>query len=366
MKLTDTEVMLAKKWYIDGETTAEIAERLGRSQSTITRLLVKRVARKKQGRKAALNTTAVDKLEAKLVAMVKRADGRYEVTVAALRRASRAKASERTILDALHKRGIYFRRLREKPVLTEQDVIDRKAFAEKFGGKSASWWNTAIHMTIDVKQFQVLPHGKSRRHAAQEATRGAYRKAGQGLSKGYLKPLTKTKFNTGAKGVKVLAGVGNGRVLLWEYLDGQQWSAKTAADFYKGPIAKKLRAVFPVHATFKVLEDNDPSGFKTKLGLKAKAEAKISSFDIPKRSPCLNVCDYFLWSAVNRRMREQERPWPASKRESREGFLKRLCRTALATPRATVRAAVGDMKRRCNRLLAANGGNIEEGGSGQQ
>lgn len=366
MKLTDTEVTLAKKWYIDGETTAEIGERLGRNQSTITRLLVKRVARKKQGRKAALDTTAVDKLEAKLAAMVKRADGRYEVTVATLKRASRTKASERTILDALHKRGIYFRRLREKPVLTDQDVIDRKAFAEKFGDKPASWWNKAIHLTIDVKHFQVLPHGNSRRHAAQEATRGAYRKAGQGLSKGYTKPLTKTKFNTGAKGVKVLAGVGNGRVLLWEYLDGKQWSAKTAADFYKGPIAKKLRAVFPGRAAFKVLEDNDPSGFKTKLGQKAKDEAKISSFDIPKRSPCLNVCDYFLWSAVNRRMREQERPWPASKRETREDFLKRLRRTALATPPATVRAAVGDMKRRCTRLLAANGGNIEEGGSGQQ
>ena len=71
VKLTDTEVTLAKKWYIDGETTAEIGERLGRNQSTITRLLVKRVARKKQGRKAALDTTAVDKLEAKLAAMVK-------------------------------------------------------------------------------------------------------------------------------------------------------------------------------------------------------------------------------------------------------------------------------------------------------
>ena len=174
------------------------------------------------------------------------------------------------------------------------------------------------------------------------------------------------KFNTGAKGVKVLAGVGNGRVLLWEYLDGKQWSAKTAADFYKGPIAKKLQAVFPGRAAFKVLEDNDPSGFKTKLGQKAKDEANISSFDIPKRSPCLNVCDYFLWSAVNRRMREQEHPWPASKRETREDFFRRLRRTALATPPATVRAAVGDMKRRCTRLLAANGGNIEEGGSGQQ
>ena len=364
--MTEGEVKLAKKWYVDGETTAEIADRLSRDQSTITRLLVKRVPRKKQGRKALLDEAAVDKLADKLNSMVEKADGKYEVTAAALKRATRTKASDRTILDALHKRGIFFRRLREKPVLTEQDVSDRKAFAEKYEKKPASWWNTAIHLTIDVKHFKVLPHGNARKHVAQEATRGAYRKAGQGLNKGYTKPLTKTKFNTGAKGVKVLAGVGNGRVLVWEYLDGKQWSAETAAEFYKGPIAKKLKAVFPERTRFTVLEDNDPSGFKTKRGQEAKDEAKISTFDIPKRSPCLNVCDYFLWSDVNRRMREQERPWPASKKETRAEFLKRLRRTALATRPATVRAAVGDMKRRCARLLAAEGGNIEEGGASSQ
>ena len=363
-KMTETEVNLAKKWYVDGETTSEIAERLGRNRSSITRLLVKRVPRKKQGRKVVLNTAAVDKLEAKLQSRIQKADGKYEVTVAALKRASRSKASERTILKALHSRGIYFRRMREKPVLTDEDVSDRKAFADKYRKKPASWWTTAVHLIIDVKQFKVLPHGDARKHAAQEATRGAYRKSGQGLNKGYTKPLTKTKFNTGAKGVKVLGGAGKGRVLLWEYLDGKQWNAKTAAELYTGAIAKKLKAAFPGRTKFSVLEDNDPSGFKSKRGLEAKAEAGISTFHIPKRSPCLNVCDYFLWSDVNRRMREQERSWPASKKETREDFLKRLRRTALATPSATVTAAVGDMQRRCKRLYEAKGGNIEEGGCG--
>ena len=127
-KMTDVELGLAKKWYVDGTTTAEIAERLGRNQSTITRLLVKRVARKKQGRRAILTSAAVDKLEAKLEAMIEKANGRYEVTVAALRRSARAKASCRTILDALHGRGIYFRRLREKPVLTEEDIGGPQGF----------------------------------------------------------------------------------------------------------------------------------------------------------------------------------------------------------------------------------------------
>ena len=85
-------------------------------------------------------------------------------------------------------------------------------------------------------------------------------------------------------------------------------------------------------------------------------------FEIPKRSPCLNVCDYFLWSEVNRRMREQEKKFALGKRESRKGYLTRLRRTALSLPPNVVSAAVGDMKRRCSRLLAADGGHIEEGG----
>ena len=56
----------------------------------------------------------------------------------------------------------------------------------------------------------------------------------------------------------------------------------------------------------------------------------------------------------------------AGKQELVEGGVQRLRRTAVATSPSTVRGAVGDVKRRCARLLAAGGGNIEEGGSGKE
>ena len=58
-------------------------------------------------------------------------------------------------------------------------------------------------------------------------------------------------------------------------------------------------------------------------------------------------------------MRDQKKNLPSLTRET---FLSRLRRTALGLLSSVVSAAVGDMKRRCSRLLAAAGGNIEEGG----
>ena len=112
-----------------------------------------------------------------------------------------------------------------------------------------------------------------------------------------------------------------------------------------------------------MLEDNDPSGFKSASGRAAKDEAKIRVLEIPKRSPCLNVCEYFLWSEVNRRMREQEQKFPDSKRESRAAYLARMRRTAFSLPSDVVSSAVADMKQRCAKLVEAEGGNIEEGGN---
>ena len=363
--MAQTEISLAKKWYVeDNQSTGEIAKRLGRDPSTISRLVVKRVPRKVQGRKRLLPSVAVDKLQAKLDGMILKADGQHEVTVGMLKRSARCKASTRTILRALHARGIYFRPLRQKPVLTPKDVDDRFAFAKKFASRSAAWWNSSMHMIIDVKHFKVLPHGDARRFAAQETTRGTYRKKGQGLCKGHTKPLLRTKFNTGARGVSVLAGVGHGKVILWKYLEGK-WGGAAAAAAYCGPILRALKAEYPALDKFTVLEDNDPSGFKSRLGLAAKADAGVQAFVIPKRSPCLNVCDYYLWAAVNKRMRAQEAKFPRAKRETRAAFLARMRRTALGLPTEVVAAAVGDMRRRCARLKAAEGGNIEEGGSGE-
>lgn len=83
-KMSDAEVKLARKWYVeDDESTATIAERLGRNQSTLTRLLVQRKARKVQGRPPALTTVAVDRLEKRLSGMIMKATVAVEFTLIA-------------------------------------------------------------------------------------------------------------------------------------------------------------------------------------------------------------------------------------------------------------------------------------------
>ena len=43
----------------------------------------------------------------------------------------------------------WFRDLRHKPILTPDDVKERKAFAEKYKDKSANWWRQAAHIHCD-------------------------------------------------------------------------------------------------------------------------------------------------------------------------------------------------------------------------
>ena len=85
-------------------------------------------------------------------------------------------------------------------------------------------------------------------------------------------------------------------------------------------------------------------------------------FTIPKRSPKLNVMDFSIWSEVERRMRVQERKWPASRTETRAQFAARHARTARSLPSAYINRSIADLARRCELLYKAKGGLFEEGG----
>ena len=125
---------------------------------------------------------------------------------------------------------------------------------------------------------------------------------------------------------------------------------------------KALQKEHPDKKRFTLLEDNDPSGFKSKAGFAAKAECNIKVFEIPKRSPDLNVCDYALWVEVEKRMRRQEKRFALSFRESRAAFMKRLRATAMRLPSAFIKTSVKSMKKRCGRLEEEEeGGHFQEG-----
>ena len=123
-----------------------------------------------------------------------------------------------------------------------------------------------------------------------------------------------------------------------------------------------LRRNYPNKRTHKVLEDNDPTGYKSGAGVAAKRASKIDVFEMPCRSPDLNPLDYSIWSELNKRMRAQERTWK-TKKESRDQYVARLKRTAEGLDRAFVDDAIGNLAVRSERLYQAKGGYFLEGGS---
>ena len=232
-KLSGEEIRLAKKWYADESLSPNtIAERLDRDKSTLTRLLVKQAPRERQGRPLALTTPQVDLLEKRLHDLIVKADGRYEVTASMLKKNTRAKACERVILNALHKRNIYFRAMRGKPLLTDEDVKARFAFAKKHRHRSAAWWRERLHAFIDGKHFKAYITAAGRRIAAMHPTRGAYRCPGKGLHGAHVKPPKGLNFNPGAKSLLIVAAVGKGKLFMWHAVRKSMWNGAAAAKMY--------------------------------------------------------------------------------------------------------------------------------------
>ena len=150
----------------------------------------------------------------------------------------------------------------------------------------------------------------------------------------------------------VLAGVAGGKIVLWEYYD--RWNGQVAADMYRNQIISTLKRRRGIKDKYLIAEDNDPTGFKSKKGLAAKAEKNIHTVKWPRYSPDLNPLDFSLWDAIN----EQMDLCAPKGRESKEDFKKRLRRVALNLTTAFVRKAVKSMKKRATAIWKARGRHI--------
>lgn len=125
------------------------------------------------------------------------------------------------VADALHERGYYFRDLREKPILTPEDVKERYAWAKKYKAKTQAWWRKSIQVHLDNHQFKCATTVRGWKLLAKRRVRGAYRKKGKSLRSGHVKPNPKLRIATGAKGILKMGGVGGGKVLAWRTVERQ-------------------------------------------------------------------------------------------------------------------------------------------------
>ena len=207
--------------------------------------------------------------------LVEKSDGMSEMTMAMILKRSRIKIGERTAFNKFHEKGIYFHKLFGRLDLSEDDKEARAEWCRNKLSRSKLQWKTMPHAIIDNKMFQIYTTDKGREYAARRGVRGVYRRRGDTQKKGTVKNKKELKF--AAPCVQVTAAVIKGRVRMFDYVDGT-WTGAEAAKMYKGPSAKALRAAFPdvVHnprKKFTVIEDNDPTGYKSRKGEAAKAAA---------------------------------------------------------------------------------------------
>ena len=257
----DTEKALLKQWSQEGTAPSVIATRLGRSLSAVVRQLRALSSKKKAkavGRPRKLTEKQIDMLVQKTKQLTKAADAKYQVIVDMIRKVVGFKCCNKVLLSALHARGIYVHPLREKPVRTEQDEIDRKSSGEKYTTKPLSFWETHVHAHLDNKFFPVYLTHRARTYAAKRAAKGTFRTRGDGFSKGHVKPRKTLKVNFGARSVMISAAISGSKVLMWHRVKGQ-WNAAAACEMYERVLAPALQAQHPSKRRFCVLEDNDPA-----------------------------------------------------------------------------------------------------------
>ena len=146
----------------------------------------------------------------------------------------------------------------------------------------------------------------------------------------------------------------NNRVKVWHYLP-RRWCGAAASDLYKDVVYPAMRRCRGAKATYRIVEDNDPTGYKSGAAMETKKSLGIQAVPFPKYSPDLNPLDYFLWAEVSRRVAAHKAP----RAEGAEAFKARLRRTAMAIPASVIKAAVAKMRPKAAEVVSAGGGRIK-------
>jgi len=310
-----------------------------------------------RGRKKKLTPKHVRKLNSVRKALIKQAKGEREIHWGEIIQKARVpKVDPTTVVRAFHAIGIDVaaRKPREKPLRQPEHEALRTEICTKWARRPASYFADSVDLIMDNKRFDLPLSVVGKRFDKMRKVRFHNRTKAEGVKPGFTKPNTKKhRVNPGGK-VDVCAGIINSKIRLWHYLPKTNWCGAAAADLYRGPVISALKKHAGTKTSYVIMEDNDPTGFKSNAGLKAKKDLKIRAMEFPKHSPDLMPLDFFVWAEVDRRMALQTSP----KNETADQYKARLKRTAMAIPQAVIRKAIMAIKTRAEAVVQANGGDI--------
>lgn len=309
-----------------------------------------------RGRKREWTTANVRQADKARKELYKKAAGEKEVHWDdVIKKARVPKVHASTASRSFERTGIKVqaRRPRQKPMRSKAAKNDRVQKAKVMSKKPSSFYTKTIDAILDNKMWECPTTEAGKRYGKMKMVRFHLRTPSEGCKPGFTKPSpTKNKVNPGGRAL-VCAAIINCRIRVWYYVPERRWSGKAAANMYENVLIKALRRNRGVKRTYRVLEDNDPTGYKSSSGKAAKKKLKIVPEPWPVYSPDLMPLDYSIWKAIGDRMQKN-----APKKESLSQYKLRLRRTALALPEKLIKDAVAAIPARAAAVVKAIGNDI--------
>jgi hypothetical protein len=307
-----------------------------------------------RGRKAKLSMKVVQSINKARKVLLKKANNEKEVTWDDCRRAAKAPACHpTTVARSFAREGfdVKARRPREKPQREKHHVDERLEVTTRWSRYPENYWSD-LDLIIDNKRFKVPTFKRAVKYLKEAKIRRHLRTRSEGVKKECVKPsLRKQKMNPGGS-VHILCGISRGKVVLWHNV-GRKWNGDVAAACYRGPVLRALRKHCGEKPSYRILEDNDPVGYKSAKGEAAKRETGITAIRFPRHSPDLNPLDFCIWNEIERKMVAL-----TDKPMSVKDYDAKLRRVARTVPAATISNAVRSIRTRAKAIAKASGHNI--------
>ncbi len=216
---------------------------------------------------------------------------------------------------------------------------------------------------IDNKKWPIYNTLDSKEYATMQSVRGMYRGSADGMEMA-LPSKAKHRKGTGYKSLNILAGFGNGECKFAVEVckaDAKGNAPNWCANEYCKVVGREIRQAFSDDPELQVLwRDQDPTGYATKKGRKAEADAGITVAEVPHRRPGLNPLDFTFHDAVERKMKETEPAAPEDSDDESETpaeYKLRVTQAYAQLSEDSIRRGCRDLKkRRLPGLIAAKGG----------
>ena len=307
-----------------------------------------------RGRKRKLSKKVVKAIDKAREKLLEKADNLKEVTWDDCRRAAKAPhCHPTTVARSLSREGfqVVARPPREKPQREKHHIEERAEIATRWSRYPEDYFHN-LDLIMDNKRFKVPTYKRAVKFLKQVKVRRHLRTRAEGIKPCCTKPSPrKQKMNPGGH-VHILCGISGGKIVLWHNV-GPKWNGEVAAACYKGPVLRALKKHCGEKSTYRIMEDNDPVGYKSSKGEAAKKEIGIKPIEYPRHSPDLNPLDFCIWNEIERKMDAV-----TQKPMSVKAFDAKLRRVARTVPRDTINKAIGSIRKRAKAISEAKGQNI--------